>query len=268
MIEGSRIDMAAHSNDPVGHVQEILSYQSTVQLVKGHVDALNEAGTPTILISTSDHETGGLSLGYQLADEVYPTYAWYPDALVNGTRTSVAVARKIFDNTATITIEQLKAWLRDDLGVMDADDSEIQSVLALKDDSTLWFLDHALSKLTSRRAQIGWSTEGHSGKSPRLWPLYIPWILIACICNHTGVDVNLYGYPFLLTAPYLGGVRENTEIGVFIADTMQLNLQQITTSLQNNIKAWYNPASPKLDAPNATQSDTIGVLHYHGEHRH
>ncbi|KAJ3011707.1 UNVERIFIED_CONTAM: hypothetical protein HDU68_001572, partial [Siphonaria sp. JEL0065] len=33
MIEGSRIDMAAHSNDPASHVQEILAYNEMIQSV-------------------------------------------------------------------------------------------------------------------------------------------------------------------------------------------------------------------------------------------
>ena len=164
-ISGSRIDMAGHSNDPVGHVNEILSYQETVGRVKAQVDELNKAGNPTMLISVSDHETGGLSLGYQLPDVVYPVYAWYPDALVNGTQTSVKVARAIHAQAGTINTEGLRTILRTQLGVSDPDDDELAGVLRDKDveDSGLWTLDHTLSKLTSRRAQVGWSTEGHSG---------------------------------------------------------------------------------------------------------
>ena len=38
MIEGSRIDMAAHNNDPAAHVHDILAYQQTVALVKQYVE--------------------------------------------------------------------------------------------------------------------------------------------------------------------------------------------------------------------------------------
>ena len=57
------------------------------------------------------------------------------------------------------------------------------------EDAQLWTLDHTLSRLTSHRAQVGWATEGHSG-----------------------VDVNLYGYPRMLVTPSLGGNRENIEV--------------------------------------------------------
>jgi alkaline phosphatase len=58
MIEGSRIDHAAHINDPAAHVHEILEYDRTFKSV---VDFLEESETEGVLVATSDHETGGLT---------------------------------------------------------------------------------------------------------------------------------------------------------------------------------------------------------------
>lgn len=74
VVEGSRIDMAGHNNDPVGHVSDMLAYLETVRFVKEYVDEQNAGGMPTLLVSVSDHETGGLSLGRQLTTK-YPEYA-------------------------------------------------------------------------------------------------------------------------------------------------------------------------------------------------
>ncbi|KAG5458059.1 MAG: alkaline-phosphatase-like protein [Olpidium bornovanus] len=71
MIEGSRIDMAAHSNDPAAHVHDILQYQETIAFVKSWVD--DHPGT--VMISVSDHETGGLTLARQVSS-AYPEYLW------------------------------------------------------------------------------------------------------------------------------------------------------------------------------------------------
>ena len=38
MVEGSRIDMAGHSNDAGGHVHDIMAYQEAVVAVKSFVD--------------------------------------------------------------------------------------------------------------------------------------------------------------------------------------------------------------------------------------
>lgn len=71
MIEGSRIDMAAHNNDPAAHVHDIFEYQQTAALVKQFV----KENPNTVLISTSDHETGGFTAGRQVGED-YPDYIW------------------------------------------------------------------------------------------------------------------------------------------------------------------------------------------------
>lgn len=56
----------------MAHLHDILEYQNTVELVKRFVDEHPD----TLLISTSDHETGGLSLARQVTT-AYPKYLWY-----------------------------------------------------------------------------------------------------------------------------------------------------------------------------------------------
>lgn len=191
------------------------------------MDELNAAGAPTVLISVSDHETGGLSLGYQLAESIYPVYAWYPDALTNATRTAHSVAESINARASTITIEEITGILKEQLGVSDPDDTELNSIFAQKDDAGLWNLGHAISRLTSRRAQLGWSTEGHSG-----------------------VDCNLYGYPRSLVAKTLGGNRENTEVSLASRLAGQNNKQKNPQRMQRRRDAAstdYPPLAPHAD---------------------
>jgi alkaline phosphatase len=59
MIEGSRIDHAGHGNDPAAQVHEVLAYDKTVTSV---IDFLDRSQTDGVMVSTSDHETGGLSV--------------------------------------------------------------------------------------------------------------------------------------------------------------------------------------------------------------
>lgn len=58
MIEGSRIDHAGHINDPAAQVREVLEYDKTFQIV---LDFLEQSDVEGVVVSTSDHETGGLS---------------------------------------------------------------------------------------------------------------------------------------------------------------------------------------------------------------
>lgn len=59
MIEGSRIDHTGHHNDPSGLPHEVLAYDTAFQSV---LDFLKHDSTPGVMVSTSDHETGGLAV--------------------------------------------------------------------------------------------------------------------------------------------------------------------------------------------------------------
>ena len=58
MIEGSRIDHAGHHNDPVAQVHEVLAYDKTMSSVLKY---LKNSPVEGVMVSTSDHETGGLA---------------------------------------------------------------------------------------------------------------------------------------------------------------------------------------------------------------
>ena len=62
MIEGSRIDHAGHWNDPAAQVREVIEYDKAFQAV---LDFLDETETEGVLVGTSDHETGGLSVAWR-----------------------------------------------------------------------------------------------------------------------------------------------------------------------------------------------------------
>jgi alkaline phosphatase len=73
--------------------------------------------------------------------------------------------------------------------------------------ATFQDIDHRVGQIVSKRANLGWSTHGHSA-----------------------VDVNLYAYG--TNAHRLQGNHENTDIGVFIADQLGLDLNAITQRLR------------------------------------
>lgn len=59
MIEGSRIDHAGHGNDPSAQVREVLEYDKAMKTV---IDFLENSKVEGVMVATSDHETGGLSV--------------------------------------------------------------------------------------------------------------------------------------------------------------------------------------------------------------
>ncbi|RKO84845.1 alkaline-phosphatase-like protein, partial [Blyttiomyces helicus] len=199
MIEGSRIDMAGHTNDPATHVREILAYQDAIAAVKVYVDA----NPGTVMISVSDHETGGLSVARQLSPD-YPEYLWYPQALVPVRKSAEAIAALIAaynttaDRTGFVTSTVLQGWL----GVSDATPEEVAS-LSVPGKAT-GLLETELGLIVSKRAQLGW--------------------------YHSAVDVNLYAYG--MGADRLRGSKENTDIGDFIVKQLSLDLDSITEKLK------------------------------------
>ncbi len=67
MVEGSRIDHAGHSNDPLGVALETIAFDDAVKVALDYVHTHEN----TILAVTADHETGGLTVvSHDLSDEL------------------------------------------------------------------------------------------------------------------------------------------------------------------------------------------------------
>jgi alkaline phosphatase len=214
MIEGSRIDMAAHSNDPAAHVHEILAYQEMVDTVRDYVDTHGE----TDVVSVSDHETGGFTLGRQI-NATYPEYLWRPEVIerVTASTEQGAIGIHTFNGTDAERSTFISQLLQKEFGIADSTQDELAALL----NRTATPMDtmYALGDMVSRRASIGWTTHGH-----------------------TGVDVNLYAYgPH---APRLAGNHENTDIGNFISAVLRLNLGDLTDRLNQPGAIKMNPNKP------------------------
>ncbi|KAI5367190.1 putative alkaline phosphatase, alkaline-phosphatase-like, core domain superfamily [Septoria linicola] len=215
MIEGSRIDHAGHANDPAAQVHEVLAYDKAMKAV---LDFIDHSDVPTLMISTSDHETGGLATARQL-HEAYPDYLWYPGVLANASHSASHTSHEWYshltaksgsnqDHTAS---EDDRAFLdnlvRSSLGIHDATTSELDSLLQQEHPASYIFAD-----MVSRRAQTGWSTHGHSG-----------------------ADVNIYTSD-PIAAKKLRGNHENTEVGEFLRDYLGAGdeVEKVTALLQKH----------------------------------
>lgn len=61
MVEGGKLDYAAHEQDPVATFSEVNEFAEAVQLA---LDFAAEHPDETLIVVTSDHETGGFALGW------------------------------------------------------------------------------------------------------------------------------------------------------------------------------------------------------------
>ncbi|RCK63243.1 Repressible alkaline phosphatase [Candida viswanathii] len=230
LIEGSRIDHAGHHNDPAAQVREVLDYDEAFEEVIKFIDSTD---VETVAISTSDHETGGLVVSRQVTPE-YPDYIWYPEVLLNSTHSGDYLAHKIADyknkdDTAKFTKFIRHEILETDLGVTDYTVKEVQAILdKVNDPANLLYV---LNDIVSFRAQIGWTTHGHSA-----------------------VDVNIYAHTnspairdkLASAKAYhgLSGNHENIEIGAFMEEITGSNLSRVTELIK---KTTHSPSLGKKE---------------------
>ncbi|KAB8074002.1 alkaline-phosphatase-like protein [Aspergillus leporis] len=246
MIEGSRIDHAGHGNDPAAQVHEVLAYDRAFAAV---LEFLENDSTPGIVVSTSDHETGGLAAARQLHD-TYPEYKWLPGVLANASHSSEYAGQVLRDFVAKESDKAAqrkftRELLEKALGIMDATKDEIDHVI---DPNLPYSQNYVFADIISRRAQIGWSTHGHSS-----------------------VDVNIYASS-TKDAWRLVGNNENTDIGSFLAEYLEVDVEAVTKRLQSS-KEWdWNPEVESASAGRSWLGDplgedvrTEGLDTYHGE---
>ncbi|KAI1326640.1 alkaline phosphatase [Xylariaceae sp. FL0255] len=227
MIEGSRIDHAGHGNDPSAQVREVLEYDKTFQTV---LDFLHDSKTDGVLVATSDHETGGLSVARQVNAD-YPQYLWYPAVLANATASSEHLAcrlQKHVQESTNETMEELKTYINEELvipglGIPDATGEELTTLAFYPD-----LAQPAFAHMISVRAQIGWSTHGHSA-----------------------VDVNVYSSGGPGTDAIRGNV-ENTDVGKFLREYLGVDVDAVTKELNEKMggeKQMFGFVSQSQDGP-------------------
>jgi alkaline phosphatase len=226
MIEGSRIDHAGHGNDPAAQVREVIAYDRAFASV---LEFLDGSDTEGVLVATSDHETGGLSVARRMSlifkytwsirltltelNPTYPQYKWLPEVLSNASSSAEYLARKLSSHIAeSLNQDKLKEFIHEELvlkglGITDATDAELQYLVDAPQISAYTFAD-----MISRRAQIGWSTHGHSA-----------------------VDVNIYGSA---GSEALRGNHENTEVGEFLRNYLDVDVEAITEELVKKSKTF------------------------------
>lgn len=250
MIEGSRIDHAGHLNDPAAQVHEVLAYDRTMQAV---LDFIAEEETETLMVSTSDHETGGLATARQL-HITYPDYLWYPGVLANASHSAEHLAHQYHVHLQSqpkhggphVSSEDTRAYLSilisKGLSINDASQDELDRLIQHPVYAVWTFAD-----MISRRSQTGWSTHGHSA-----------------------ADVNIYTSD-KHAAKALVGNHENTEVGEFLRTYLGLGdeVEKITKKLRKHMEIdvnWLGNVPETKELPDWEDGEDH-LEDYHGDHR-
>lgn len=204
MIEGSRIDHAGHSNDPAAQVREVLAYD---EAFRAAVEFAKQSDTETVVVSTSDHETGGVTVARQVGRH-YPAYVWRPEVLLNATHSGEYLAGKL-KHHKTDGKKELQNFIKHEiveqgLGIYNYNDKEIDQLVRHKKGA-----QDIIVNMVSKRSQTGFTTHGHSA-----------------------VDVNVYAFSKHGETDVLRGSNENTDVGAFIQSFLNLDLDKVTQKLE------------------------------------
>lgn len=210
MVEGSKVDWAAHANDPVGIVSDVLAFDDAVSVA---LDFAKRAGS-TLIVSATDHGNSGITIGSAATTGDYDKrpLSDFADPLKKAKLTGEGI-EKLLNEDRSNAVEVMA----EQFGVDDLTDEEIETIKTAEAGS----MNYAVGPMIARRANIGFTTGGH-----------------------TGGDVTLYVYaPEGVTQ--LTGTVENTDIARYMEKAMGLDLDATTQKL-------FVRAIPAFEAKGAT----------------
>eukprot|EP00121_Abeoforma_whisleri_P002786 Awhi_evm2s2505 len=187
-VESSLIDDANHYNDASAAWQEILEYEKVWEYLVKFVDE----NPDTVLIATSDHETGGMAIGARWGADPAMEDNYYdvkPSQLVNQTASfqiisEVVMAHKYKNDPPTdeevlaYSNEIVAEYLKIDPASLSAEEQQ------------------GLLEGFMPRANVGWTTTAH-----------------------TATDINVYAYPPTHSVfDKIHGVINNYDLGLWAAE--------------------------------------------------
>lgn len=160
-VEGSKVDWAAHSNDPVGVVSDFLAFDDAAKVA---FDFAKTDGN-TLVIVVSDHATGGLTIGND------HTNGNYSKTTIESVVSSIKSAKESVESVLSrldkpVTPKILRDALKQAYGITDVSDDEITTIMAAENG---YQVATEIGRVFSRRTKIGWTTRGHTGEDTFLW---------------------------------------------------------------------------------------------------
>lgn len=195
MVEGSKVDWAAHANDPVGIVSDILAFDKAVsqglEYAKKHKD--------TVVIVTTDHGNSGITMGDINTSSGYDKIHVnnYINLIKKATKTGEGL-EKLFNESRSNIVEVMSKYY----AINDLTTEEIEAIKTTKAGS----MNYTVGKMIAKRSNIGFTTNGH-----------------------TGEDVILGVYAPDDIRPT--GVIDNTDIAKYIANTLKIDLDKSNKEL-------------------------------------
>ena len=223
MVEGSKVDWAAHANNTVGIVSDILAFD---EAVKAAIEFAKTDGN-TVVVVTTDHGNSGITIGsiyYNENIESYDkaTYANTTDLLKKATITE----ERFNEIVSGKSNDEIKALAKKYYGI-DLNDEELAIVKGEQGEGR----QVGIREVIARRVGIGYTTGGHTGEQIYLG-VYAP------------SDVEL-----------LEGVVDNTEVNKYMQRV--LFGEEILSSYTKEIYQDGEVILNKIEGTKASIDETI-----------
>ncbi|PFN04605.1 MULTISPECIES: alkaline phosphatase [Bacillus cereus group] len=221
-VEGSKPDWAAHVNDPIGMISDVLAFDDAV------AEALQFAKKDgnTMVIALADHGNSGISIGNKNTTKGYDTtpVSAYIAPLKKAKMTLEGAISKLKDDVSNVK-EVAALYGLDDL--TDDEKEKLQTAKKKKDVGSI------LVKLLANRANIGFTTGGH-----------------------TGEDVFLYSYGPGKPC----GFVQNTDIANTMAKAMGFHLGELTNQLFLDAKSAFKQIGATVTIDNTDKANQVLVV--------
>lgn len=214
MVEGSRIDHAGHANDSPALVRETIEYDDVYRQVVEWADA---SDVDTVIISLSDHETGGVTINASKKGDY--------QAIANATHSGEHLQDQIIgfeDKNDDAKFEEfLKSEIIEEgLGIYDYTEEEVQSLRDIQADEDQKHPNYVahITNLTNSRAKVGFGS-----------------------LEHTAVDILVYAHAnndrlaYKVRDPTTGftGAHDNTDFVKFVNSITDIDLEDVTEKIQD-----------------------------------
>ena len=219
MVEGSKIDWAAHANDPIGLISDILAFDKAVGVA---LDFAKADGN-TLVIAATDHGNSGITIGNGETDSTYDKVplSSFIDPLKKAALTGEGVEKKLNADRTNIA-EVMKKYY----GISDLTAEEITEIKGTEEGS----MNYTVGPMIAKRAKIGFATNGHTGEDVTLY-VYAP----------KGVD-------------QLTGTVENTDIATYMEKAMGIDLNKSTEKLFVKARTAFEAKGATVEFDNKTDS--------------
>ena len=161
MVEGSKIDWAAHANNTAGIVSEVLAFD---EAVKSAVDFAKKDGN-TVVVVTTDHGNSGITIGSNYYNTNVGSYdkATYKDSIDKLKDAKITEER--FDTLASKKSDDEIKTLAKEYYNFDLTDEELNLVKGFdKNGVAIQGRQKGIREVVARRCGIGYTTGGHTSE--------------------------------------------------------------------------------------------------------